>query len=423
MNPLEGLVANPLFMAGMQILNNNRRMPRSQYQGAFAGVPQALMGAAYNQRMMKQSALEDERMTRMREDWKFQDSERQKREAALKALQGQIGQNTAMNSGAMVDEPPDIQAGGYPMQNPLNPQDIYKTMMQGDQAMQSAALTGMLKPPEDSLMSVGGVVFDKRTRQPIYTAPDKTSEPALIAAYKLAQEQGYKGSIIDYQRETGGQQGQGGNPYFTPIPFTDANGNPTIGSFDNRRGTMAPVILPGGVAPVKSSDSVPLKRSLSEAGAEGAFTGENNAKREFGMRDLRGTIQMARDILNGKDGAKPTSSGLGTAADAVAGFFGGSPESADQAAKLKAIGGVLVSKMPRMEGPQSDADRIQYQQMAGDIGNSMLPISRRLAALEAIQALWAKYDTSGQAGAGGANPGGAPADVLNQADAILNRGR
>jgi hypothetical protein len=65
-------------------------------------------------------------------------------------------------------------------------------------------------------------------------------------------------------------------------------------------------------------------------------------------------------------------------------------------AQLKAIAGQLVSKMPRMEGPQSDRDVEMYRQAAGDIANANVPAPTRKAAIETIRKLNEKYSTPNQ---------------------------
>lgn len=114
------------------------------------------------------------------------------------------------------------------------------------------------------------------------------------------------------------------------------------------------------------------------------------AKRTFGMSGLGDAIDSARSLLS----QNPTHSGMGTVVDATSAFFGKSSDSADTAAALKAVGGTLVSKMPRMEGPQSDFDVLNYKEMAGQVGNASLPISQRLTALKEVERLWRKYDKS-----------------------------
>lgn len=121
--------------------------------------------------------------------------------------------------------------------------------------------------------------------------------------------------------------------------------------------------------------------------------GKLENKRQFNMTGIGQTIQEAEELLTGKSGkALPTGSGVGTAVDFAAGLVGASPSGAAEATTLKAIGGALVSKMPRMEGPQSDKDVMLYKEMAGKVGDSTVPRAQRIAALEKVKDLWAKYE-------------------------------
>ena len=86
-----------------------------------------------------------------------------------------------------------------------------------------------------------------------------------------------------------------------------------------------------------------------------------------------------------------TASGIGAATDWTLGQFGYSPKGADVAAQLKVLGGSLVSKMPKMSGPQSDKDVMLYKEMAGRIGDPTVPTSQKEAALQTIYDLNAKY--------------------------------
>ncbi len=115
--------------------------------------------------------------------------------------------------------------------------------------------------------------------------------------------------------------------------------------------------------------------------------------------------KKALDLLTEADKYidESTGSGLGAAADAVQGFFGGSNKGADAIARLKTISGQLVAMMPRMEGPQSNYDVRLYQEMAGQIADPTIPVQRRKAAMQTVRELNAKYDQNA-----GAPPGGAP---------------
>jgi len=104
----------------------------------------------------------------------------------------------------------------------------------------------------------------------------------------------------------------------------------------------------------------------------------------------------AKEVLTLADQAallvpEATGSGAGAAFDKLAGFIGQSTTGADNAAKLAALGGALISKMPKMTGPQSDKDVMLYKQMAGRIGDPEIPRSQKLAALETIREINSRH--------------------------------
>lgn len=104
----------------------------------------------------------------------------------------------------------------------------------------------------------------------------------------------------------------------------------------------------------------------------------------------------AQDVLSILAQARPlveasTGSYAGAAVDKAAQVFGVSTPGADAAAQLKALQGALVSKMPKMSGPQSDKDVQLYREMAGQIGDSTIPARQRLAAMKTVEGLHSKY--------------------------------
>lgn len=173
----------------------------------------------------------------------------------------------------------------------------------------------------------------------------------------------------------------GRSPYFTPIDTPSG-----VLSFNNREGSATPLLV-NGQPVVRSRDDPNLQGRI--AGAK--KTGEAQATRAFNMQGIGGVIKKAEELLTGKQ--TPTQSGAGSIVDSVAGFFGYSPPGAKEAAALKTAAGALTSKMPRMEGPQSNLDVDLYQKMAADVGNEKLPIEQRISALQVVKNLWLKYET------------------------------
>lgn len=124
--------------------------------------------------------------------------------------------------------------------------------------------------------------------------------------------------------------------------------------------------IPGGPADVK-------------AGAEGA-------KRTSEAGDVLKILDQAEPLID-----KSTASYTGAAADQAARAFGFGTPGANAAAQLKALEGALISKMPKMSGPQSDKDVLLYKQMAGQIGDPTIPASTRKAAVSVIRSLNERY--------------------------------
>lgn len=101
----------------------------------------------------------------------------------------------------------------------------------------------------------------------------------------------------------------------------------------------------------------------------------------------------ALDLLNEAEALLPNATGSlsGALYDSGAAAFGRATPGAQATAALKTIAGQLTSKMPRMEGPQSDKDVQLYKEMAGDLANDRLPVATRQAALRQIRGLQQKY--------------------------------
>lgn len=119
-------------------------------------------------------------------------------------------------------------------------------------------------------------------------------------------------------------------------------------------------------------------------------------------KDAIGLIDMADKLLD-----DATASYAGKARDFTAGVFGGSTKGAEAAAQLRALEGMLVSKMPKMSGPQSDKDVLLYRQMAAQVGDDTIPAARRRAALKTVREIQERYAgrTGETTGSFGPTPG------------------
>lgn len=186
---------------------------------------------------------------------------------------------------------------------------------------------------------------------------------------------------------------------------------PGMGVLSVDRGTQTaqPVLMAGNNTPV-----------LDEASMAGQ-------KRNM---QLMAGIEVAENLL--KKG--PTQSYAGAGVDMAARLFGANFKSAELATRLEMVGGWLTSNVPRMEGPQSNIDVVNYQIMAGRVGDRTLPVAQRAAALSDLKRLLSSYEVVGdtlrkrQTGPSAATPSAAapdyrPEDVEDALRQYLPRGR
>jgi len=203
-------------------------------------------------------------------------------------------------------------------------------------------------------------------------------------------------------------------PVGQPVPAPGAapvQAAPRIGMAPTRPVQPTVAFAPNAVGPtgqavqtnqanVVQTAAGPVQLSGRERQKLAGATFEAQQKKEQGMSGLGETITEARQILTGTDpltgmpGQKPlpTASGAGSLVDYLGNIGGVAPRGQNEAKRLEVIAAILTSKVPRMEGPQSDRDVELYKKASGDAGNSGLPISTRLAALDTMQKLYGKYE-------------------------------
>lgn len=108
--------------------------------------------------------------------------------------------------------------------------------------------------------------------------------------------------------------------------------------------------------------------------------GDSTMKRESGARRVLSLLDQAEKLI-----PEATGSYAGAAADTAARVVGAAPGGAQAIAKLKALEGSLLAEMPRMEGPQSNADVVMYKQAAGELGDPTAPRANKMAAIQTIR--------------------------------------
>jgi hypothetical protein len=166
----------------------------------------------------------------------------------------------------------------------------------------------------------------------------------------------------------------------------------TQGNVNNINQTAVPAANAAGMvtasqesaktAALPGQEAIKVAADVSKANQLAAAPLQRNSQAVLSLLD------MAEPLLE-----DATGSGLGNLRDQAGAMVGYAGRGAENAGQLKAIGGLIVSKMPRMEGPQSDKDTALYREMAGQIGDPSVPTNVRKAALQAVRALNEKYAT------------------------------
>jgi hypothetical protein len=114
--------------------------------------------------------------------------------------------------------------------------------------------------------------------------------------------------------------------------------------------------------------------------------GEKKVQEQKGAQAVLDLLDEADKYISGATGSYG-----GALLDEGAKVFGKATGGAVNIGRLKAIEGALLSKMPRMEGPQSNYDVMAYRQAVGQIGDPRIPGEIKKAAVDTVRTLQRKY--------------------------------
>jgi hypothetical protein len=182
-------------------------------------------------------------------------------------------------------------------------------------------------------------------------------------------------------------------------PYTQLNAPPATQVAPVEQPVATPIEQPpAGLSP-KAQQQWLLDQAKIKTEADKA-----EQKKARSLEQLPDLISSAKAILQGNGDVDangkpiktplPTQSMGGAVVDFLGGVIGKTPSGAGPADRLKVIGGAMTMAMPRMEGPQSDADTRLYREMAGRVGDDTLSIQRRLDALDQVEKIYSKYGKS-----------------------------
>lgn len=161
----------------------------------------------------------------------------------------------------------------------------------------------------------------------------------------------------------------------------------------------------GGAAAAPSMPGIPMQSDAQRAAQVGAVESQVALDKSLRLNaqapEQQQKVVDAQSVLGLVAAAKPlldsaTGSTAGALRDSAMSLIGKDSDASKAAARLAVIGGQLVSKMPKMSGPQSDKDVQLYREMAGRIGDPSVTSGNKAAALQTIQELNEKYLSQNQ---------------------------
>jgi hypothetical protein len=138
---------------------------------------------------------------------------------------------------------------------------------------------------------------DSLGKQP-YAGGNDAKPSALIQAYNMARDQGYSGSILEFQTELAKASAQ------YPYSVNDVEGVPTLTPRINTNTTSTPqpqAFTPQPLMPRPLSNlsrEATAKNVLAGAGASGSEMGQSTAKAEFDLPRIESSVQTAKGDID-----------------------------------------------------------------------------------------------------------------------------
>lgn len=177
-------------------------------------------------------------------------------------------------------------------------------------------------------------------------------------------------------------QVQASNEYYAPIPIAGPDNSTIYRQFSKGGGF---VDYDGQGRPLTRDPKA--ERELSKQRAAGTFEGTQGAKEQLRQEKLGPVLDEIGEKIK-----QSTGSGIGAMIDSAARWFGVSTPGSLAIAELEPLAARLMLAGERLEGPQSDADRIDLKAAAGNIANPSIPADQRQRSFDVIKRLSKKYN-------------------------------
>lgn len=231
---------------------------------------------------------------------------------------------------------------------------------------------------------------------------EKDTQPASVQEFEYAKANGYAGSFDDWK--TSGRIAAQQDPaaiqeynFYSKLPpeqkkeFLQIKRGQVAGTVTDIQG--APSLVNRVTGEVQQLSTPQLEQKAAGAKSQAIAVGTETGKAQGAVqakgvnsKGVNSLLDEAEPLLNSATGSL-----AGKGLDMGAAAVGVSTEGAKATAQLKTIQAALIQSMPRLEGPQSDADRKLYIEGAGQIADSAVPVETRKAAIQTLRRIQDKY--------------------------------
>lgn len=311
------------------------------------------------------------------------------------------------------------QMAAMKLQKQMEVQDYLKRLAASPKASDPVSMgNALINSGHQELMTLGANLLKSKTAKSFLKGLDQNGNPTYYTGYSTGEVSPTGVTPAEKLMQVNeGNQITARNPYNfaqtgSAVPIKMSQGEAARLSQQERQFGMSHGLAQQNAALAQQNSALARYKAMQPKFVDGAFVyppNEQNPQGGMIKTDLfsapKGSdaekAKMSERVKTtlGDDTEQlirqATGSMIGSGVDTVASAFGGTTKGAEANATLKLRAATLAGNMPRFEGPQSDADRKYYLEMAGDLANPSKTTIEKLMALKELRRIHNLADQNG----------------------------
>ena len=311
------------------------------------------------------------------------------------------------------------QMAAMKLQKQMEVQDYLKRLAASPKASDPVSMgNALINSGHQELMTLGANLLKSKTAKSFLKGLDQNGNPTYYTGYSTGEVSPTGVTPAEKLMQVNeGNQITARNPYNfaqtgSAVPIKMSQGEAARLSQQERQFGMSHGLAQQNAALAQQNSALARYKAMQPKFVDGAFVyppNEQNPQGGMIKTDLfsapKGSdaekAKMSERVKTtlGDDTEQlirqATGSKIGSGVDTVVSAFGGTTKGAEANATLKLRAATLAGNMPRFEGPQSDADRKYYLEMAGDLANPSKTTIEKLMALKELRRIHNLADQNG----------------------------